>query len=208
MLITGPVRLELRQEGTYIASVLPPTPTLPLTFTWSNGTVGSQATYNWPSPGTYHVGVTATNACGSRSGTLAVSVIGRIYLPLVINWWNPCFLGPGGFWEHEPNNYWSEANGPLCPDVVYGAEPSDADDLFTFDSGAGAICVYVDEYAPGCKGGLALYDADYRQIGTTALCGGSGSLCTDGIAGRYYMRIYTAETSTTPYRLWATFPRR
>ena len=64
------------------------TASLPITFTWDNGTVGATATYSWPDTGTYTLTVTATNACGGlRAATREVAVLAewpyRFYLPLV-----------------------------------------------------------------------------------------------------------------------------
>jgi hypothetical protein len=72
--ITGPVALVTGETGVYTATYAPPTATLPLTLTWDNGAVGPTAAYSWTVPGLYSLTVTATNACGEVSTTLAVSV--------------------------------------------------------------------------------------------------------------------------------------
>ncbi len=89
--ISGPGALLAGQEGTYRASPLPITASLPITFTWDNGTVGPTAVYSWAMTGTYTVTVTGTNLCGGEAvGHLPVRVLEwpyRIYLPLVGRSW-------------------------------------------------------------------------------------------------------------------------
>lgn len=70
--IAGPAALPLGRPGTYTAVVQPLTATLPLTVSWSNGTVGASAVYSWTAPGTYTVTAVAANLCGQVTATLAV----------------------------------------------------------------------------------------------------------------------------------------
>ncbi len=71
--VSGPAALSLGRMGSYTAAVRPPTATLPLTVTWSNGTVGASATYSWTDPGAYTVTAVAFNLCGRVTATLAVT---------------------------------------------------------------------------------------------------------------------------------------
>ena len=84
--IVGPALLQVGEAGFYTATFSPPTATLPITFTWDNGTVGPTAAYSWTTVGTYTITVTGTNRCGGEAvGHLQVQVVWpyRIYLPLV-----------------------------------------------------------------------------------------------------------------------------
>jgi PKD repeat protein len=72
--IAGPGFLHLGETGHYTASYSPLTATLPMTFTWDNGTVGPTAAYSWTFTGTYTITVTATNPCGQVSAARAVLV--------------------------------------------------------------------------------------------------------------------------------------
>jgi len=86
--IAGPQALPVGWAGSYTATYTPPTATLPVTFTWDNGTLGPTAVYSWTIPGAYTVTVTGTNVCGGEAvGHLPVRVLlewpYRVYLPLV-----------------------------------------------------------------------------------------------------------------------------
>jgi hypothetical protein len=71
--------------SSYTATPVPPTATLPVTFTWDNGVVGPAAVYSWTAPGLYTLTVTATNPCGQAAGTFVVGVWPhQVYLPLVV----------------------------------------------------------------------------------------------------------------------------
>jgi hypothetical protein len=84
--VMGPLVLQVGQEGIYQATAQPITASIPLTFTWGNGTVGTSAVYSWPATGTYTVTVTGTNACGQGWGNLKVQVREdqpyQVYLPI------------------------------------------------------------------------------------------------------------------------------
>lgn len=85
--IAGPALLRVGETGLYTATYTPPTATLPITFTWDNGTLGPTAAYSWTVGGTYTIAVTGTNICGGEAvGRFPVQVIWPycIYLPLVV----------------------------------------------------------------------------------------------------------------------------
>jgi hypothetical protein len=93
--ISGPASLAPGQTGLYTATYSPPTATLPVTITWSNGTVGPTAAYSWTDPGLYTIIVTVSNPCGQVSATQPITVAYPCY-PLVgaqIN--GPTYLSPG-----------------------------------------------------------------------------------------------------------------
>jgi hypothetical protein len=72
--ITGPGQLLPDETGFFTVSWNPPTATVPVDVTWSNGMTGTIATYSWPDPGFYTVAVTATNCSGSAVVTASVQV--------------------------------------------------------------------------------------------------------------------------------------
>lgn len=87
--IAGPEMLVVNREGVYEAIPQPITASLPITFTWSNNTSGSTATYSWAMTGTYEIVVTATNPCAiERRAALQVRVLESwpyaVYVPLVL----------------------------------------------------------------------------------------------------------------------------
>jgi len=72
VLVDGPAQLPIGQPGVFTASVLPPT--VPVTLTWDNGTVGPAAVYSWAADGLYTIVVTATSGCNVRTGAIDVWV--------------------------------------------------------------------------------------------------------------------------------------
>ncbi len=72
--VSGPQMLAVGEAGTYTASFTPSDASAPVTFAWSNGSVGPSASYQWSQPGSYTIAVTATNPCGQAQGELAVTV--------------------------------------------------------------------------------------------------------------------------------------
>jgi hypothetical protein len=72
--LSGPRALLVDQPAVYTAVAQSLTVNLPITFTWSNGTVGSSAVYSWTLPGLNVVGVTATNGIDEVTASMAISV--------------------------------------------------------------------------------------------------------------------------------------
>jgi hypothetical protein len=88
--VDGPLTLLVGEEGTYQAGPVPVTASLPMTYTWDNGDIGTTSIYSWTAVGSYTITVSATNACGQASGWLVVEVsepLYEIYLPLVLRRW-------------------------------------------------------------------------------------------------------------------------
>ncbi len=215
--IDGPPPPPVQQWETvrYTATVSPPTATAPL-LTWNNGAVGSSAVYSWTIPGRHTVAVTASNVCGQMEASIGVSVFGQIYLPLIAKNRNPCYIGPGGFWEDEPNDFRDylnpdpdlRADGPICANRLYFGYPDDPNDYFFFYCGLETVEARVDGYVPGDGGQLLLYDGD-TVIGWDPGCGSdcvvSGATVDGGVC---YVRIYTDPAYTTtvqPYTLQVNF---
>jgi hypothetical protein len=84
--VDGPVLGESTIGYVFTATVAPPTPTLPLTYTWEtdgqapvvrgSSALSDTQTLSWAVPGTYAITVTAENDCGmaiSRTHTITVS---------------------------------------------------------------------------------------------------------------------------------------
>jgi hypothetical protein len=65
--ISGPAFVKTEETGLYTAAYSPTTATVPVSFVWDNGAVGSTAAYSWTQPGTHTLAVTATNPCGQQS---------------------------------------------------------------------------------------------------------------------------------------------
>jgi hypothetical protein len=82
--IQGLTHVALHTEATYRATTAPLNAYQPITITWSNGTTGSAAVYEWEQPGTYMVTASARNAANVVTGILAVQVGYQTYLPIVI----------------------------------------------------------------------------------------------------------------------------
>lgn len=85
--VDGPGALLIGQEGIYQAAVEPLTASLPITFTWDNGSFGLATCYSWTVTGTYTLTVTATSVCGDmRTTTRSVHILAawpyHRYLPL------------------------------------------------------------------------------------------------------------------------------
>ena len=85
--VDGPALGELSVGYVFTATVAPPTPTLPLTYTWEadgqttvvrgSSALSDTETFSWALPGTYAITVTAENGCGMAiSRTLAITVTG------------------------------------------------------------------------------------------------------------------------------------
>jgi PKD repeat protein len=72
--LTGPLSLPTGHPGLYQATAEPITASPPITFTWSNNTMGASTAYTWSTPGIYTLTVTATNDCGQAQEHLSVTI--------------------------------------------------------------------------------------------------------------------------------------
>ena len=88
--IDGPARGDEETDYYFIASVAPPSATLPISYTWSanalvNGQNTISATYRWSQPGMYDVAVNAGNCGGSAHDAHSIE-IGQayVYLPIIM----------------------------------------------------------------------------------------------------------------------------
>jgi hypothetical protein len=88
--IVGPASGNPNTSYTFIASVSPPTATLPISFTWSpspgSGQGTSQATYTWSSTGQKTIQVSVSNPVNTVSDTHTIRIgapaqIIKTYLP-------------------------------------------------------------------------------------------------------------------------------
>jgi hypothetical protein len=90
IMVDGPTALVIGQPGTYLATPTPITASLPLTYTWDNGTMGTTSVYSWTEIGIYTITVSGTNACGQAGGGAVVEVsepIYEIFLPIILRGW-------------------------------------------------------------------------------------------------------------------------
>jgi hypothetical protein len=172
---------------------------------------GPTIAYTFTAPGSYPVTMTAVNRCGQDVAYRTVIVQWRraleTHLPVVFKDWNPCYLGPGGFWEQEPNNLMLEANGPLCAGPVYHGSVNDLNDYFFFHSTPGTATVHLGNFQAGCSGQLLLYNEQRDLLCYDPSCQPEQE-CTVVLTqtGDYYVRIYTLITLTEPYWLQVAFP--
>ena len=100
--LAGPHTVPTGQTATYQAIIEPISPSLPLTITWSNGSVGPTAAYSWTMTGTYTVAVTATNVCGEAQAALTVTAFCQPVEGLQVQGPRQLPLGEVGSYEAFP----------------------------------------------------------------------------------------------------------
>ena len=75
------------QEGTFRAEPVPSEASLPIHYSWDNGTYGATAVYSWTVTGTHAVELTGLNLCGVGQTIHTVRVIEswpyHFHLPLL-----------------------------------------------------------------------------------------------------------------------------
>ena len=125
--ISGPQSFPAGQVGWYIATYVPPIATLPITFTWDNGTVGPTAAYSWALPGAYTITVTGTNACGGPvSASLSVQVFCQPLEGVAVSGPGALLVGQEGFYRASPQPITASLpltftwdNGTMGPTALY-----------------------------------------------------------------------------------------
>jgi hypothetical protein len=132
------------------------------------------------------------------------------YLPMVFGP-DIFFAGPG---ESEPNNSFSEANGPLRPDFIYNGLATDPDDFYFFEAGgSGTITVDVLDLIVG-EAQISIY----REVeGAPPELVESANSPPDfhlelsrPPGGKYYVVVHVGpaalQRSTIPYTLNVSYP--
>ncbi len=125
-----------------------------------------------------------------------------VYVPLVLRNYLHYFDGPC---EIEPNNTYTQANGPLRSGVNYCGYPDDAKDYFSVYLGSGGT-ITVDLTNDVAVGQLQLfYQSTANRVGIDLA---AKHLAYTGPAGWYYIYIATTAgfSSVTPYTLRVTYP--
>jgi hypothetical protein len=117
-------------------------------------------------------------------------------------------------YEHEPNDSYGDANGPLVSGLTYfgtfyGA--ADLDDYFYFDlSTAGGAELFLSHIPAGHNYDLLLIDSTGDTKGYSGNTGNSDEHIprTSLAAGRYYIRVYnrSGTGSTQSYHLRVIYP--
>jgi hypothetical protein len=177
--VTGSTFLFVGENGVFTATHSPPTATIPLTFTWDNGTVGPTATYSWATPGTYTLAISGSNLCGSTGATFTVQVLPPppqyVYLPIILASRDPrpdltitaVFLDPNepnelsliiANWGREPAlTFWIEGYlDPLAPPEV---NQTWSELGCTF-----GLAWFVDALYPGEQLTLTIGDAYFQDL--------------------------------------------
>lgn len=111
-------------------------------------------------------------------------------------------------WECEPNDSFSEADGPLTSTLDYYGYPDDQDDRFKINlSTNGQVHVILNNHS-GSGVQLLLYSQSEEFVSGCRDWERPYEITCNVPVGTYYIRIYTASghNSNTPYTLQATFP--
>jgi hypothetical protein len=139
-----------------------------------------------------------------------------VYLPAVMNQYSTCFAGPA---EIEPNDLFTQANGPLCSGVNYtgtsdhNGSAQDSDYFYIQTTATGTINVQVTNFLSS-NAQVQLY-AHPVSAGTLLESvpdqpGGTYSIIKNNLpAGRYYVRVVATDGHAVgqgPYTLRVTFP--
>jgi hypothetical protein len=132
----------------------------------------------------------------------------RIYLPSLSTQKN-FFEGP---FELEPNNKYTQGNGPLISNRIYSGSSNDSDDYLYFTTTTSGT-IQVDLTGHTGQGVQLLLYYQSVEAGHVKQClkAPGTTSCTinhTGGPGLYYVRIYTGETPYTnqTYSLKATYP--
>jgi hypothetical protein len=126
----------------------------------------------------------------------------RLYLPVLFKNYLHYF---DGSCEIEPNNTYTQANGPLRSGLNYCGYPDDAKDYFSVYLGSGGT-ITVDLTNDVAVGQLQLfYQSTANRV---AIDLAARHIAYTGAAGWYYIYIATTAgfSSVTPYTLRVTYP--
>ncbi len=110
-------------------------------------------------------------------------------------------------WEREPNDSFSQANGPLISGLGYYGYPDDVNDRFKIHlHAAGQVHAILNNHTGSGDVQLLLYNQSEEFVCRDFEWPYEIACSTP--AGWYYIRIYTesGHNSNTPYTLQATFP--
>jgi hypothetical protein len=185
---TGPGSLLPGQTGTYHGVPLPITTSLPLTFTWSNGTTGPSARYSWPATGTYTLTVTATNPCGQAQGSYSVQVIpewpNHLYLPLIPRNYTPPPCQP----VEQTTFAWVPVTPTVGQVVTFTASASGTAPItFTWDFGDGTVVGAPGPpllFREGGQGGGSIITHTYASSGTYTVTLTATNACSTAVLSR------------------------
>jgi hypothetical protein len=133
----------------------------------------------------------------------------KIYLPFVSRL-KPVFEGP---FELEPNNKYTQANGPINSGQNYQGYPDDANDYFSFTTGTtGDIAINLSNHIGSGVQVILYYQSTDQRVEPVCQKPDGGTTCAitypSRPGGLYYLRIYSVSgyNNTTPYTLRVTYP--
>jgi hypothetical protein len=117
------------------------------------------------------------------------------------------------FWELEPNDDRTQANGPLVSGAIYHGtfpDPAKSQDYFYFEMPAAhSVEIRLTNIAGGQDYDLYLYNENGIQVGYSNLNGVADEYIfkPNLAAGKYYIMVYHNEGggSTQPYNLWVIY---
>ena len=119
----------------------------------------------------------------------------RAVIPFVL-YGRPYFLGP---MEIEPNNVFSQANGPILLNRTYHGYPNDRDDLFYFELSTTRSVTISLENITGKDPQLHLRDAGNNLIGDIVARPPHVLIRSNLPPGRYYVRIVVVAENNTDH---------
>jgi hypothetical protein len=161
--------------------------------------------------GTYYVKVESKNGVQIPTYSLNLTTWGcKVFLPLVFKDHKLAFEGP---FEQEDNDSTAQANGPIHSGQDYQGYPDDANDYFSFSTGAtGDIAINLSNHIGSGVQVILYYQTTDQRVEPVCQKPDGGTSCAitypSQPGGLYYLRIYTASgfNTTTPYTLRVTYP--
>jgi hypothetical protein len=131
------------------------------------------------------------------------------YLPFVSYKMKTFFEGP---FELEPNNTYTQANGPIRSGQDYQGYPDDVNDYFSFTTGTtGDIAINLSNHTGNGVQVILYYQSTAHREEPPCQKPDGGTSCVITYparpGGSYYLQIYTVSNfNTTPYTLRVTYP--